>query len=140
MQCFFRERMKVSDENTGRDSKAATRAGNDPKFIWQGFVPAGCRIDPPLAGEPGINLRAVASSLGCALRIPIVFLTARMAAPGVESVIHHEPVAELLVVVAEIVGESEGNGEQARTRRMERVAVRIGPAHDECEFRERRIG
>lgn len=39
MPCFFRERMDVSDENTGHDLNAIAEAGNYPRFVWQGFVP-----------------------------------------------------------------------------------------------------
>src|SRR6476661_152553 len=80
------------------------------------------------------------SDLTIGLRIPRVYLFLSLLAPGVERVVHHQAVLQHLVVVRVVARETKRDRREARGLRREVEPGGVGPAHDEREVRERRIG
>src|SRR5688500_3410163 len=78
-------------------------------------------------------------STGDALRIPGVRLAPSLPQPEIQGVVHHETVAQLLVVIVEEPGEAEGDCEQPRTLRRERETISIGAADDGRQIQEGRL-
>src|SRR4029450_8263971 len=66
-----------------------------------------------------------------ALRIPGVSLPSDIAAPGIQRVVEHEAVTQLLVVIPEVVRQAEGDREEPGALRGEVAQCRVGAEDDE---------
>src|SRR5262249_5492646 len=73
-------------------------------------------------------------------RGPAVRLVLTVYAPGIQRVVHHHPVPQHLMILAEVVRQAQRDREQAWSfwRQVQTRGVRA--THDDCELRQCRIG